>query len=147
LVVYFHNSGPGSAFRFNAGFPGSKTAPFTHMTRTRNRKHDSISNGGMQDATIGADSDYSITEQLPPDWVARALRPNNQLHMIPAGMYEYCDESGNYTCKWFVLGIQGPPFNRVESMSNLNCAMPPNGFPLPTPTAELEYLPPCGDVR
>jgi hypothetical protein len=107
LVVYFHNSGLGSAFHFNAGFLGSKTAPFTHMTRSRNRKDGSISNEGRQDATIGADSDYSITEQLPAEWAAHAVQPNNGFHFIPGGMYEYCDESGNYTCKSFMLWIQG----------------------------------------
>lgn len=144
LVVYFHNSGPRTAFRFNAGFLNSKSAPYHGMTRTRQKKDGSIGTGGRQDATIGDGADYSITENIDADWAERAYGSSDRLFMFPSfGEYEYCDDAGNYSCHLFGLWFQGPPFNRVQVMMILPCPLPPSGQKLPTPTSDFQYLPPC----
>jgi len=141
LIVYFHNNGPGTAFRFNAGFLGSKTSPMVHMTHTKNPDGSVSGVGGRQNATIGPNTDFSITEQLPRDWVIRSLQPSDQVHEIPAGQYEYCDETGQYWCKNFMLWIQGPPFNRVKEAGTFGRPRIPD-----TPKTTAVVDPPCEGI-
>jgi len=143
VIIYFHNSGPGVARRFNAAFLGPKNG-FVHMTRTKNLKDGSISIGGRLEGVIGPDADYQVSLFLPADQAKRMLEGSKlwQDHTFNGGVFEYCARNGLYKCGTFGLWFDGPPLNRFTAIPSLFSICPAFSA-LPTPSADTQSLPPC----
>ncbi len=133
LTIYFHNSGPAIATRFNAAFVDSKTV---FMRRMKSRKNNSISTSGKQ-AIIGVGEDFSITEQVDTDWVRKAQATDGIAILFKPGFYEYCDENNTRNCKLFTLLFE----HHLDRIFPLEMKCLPAVLPSPTP--DFEYLNPC----
>jgi hypothetical protein len=155
ILIYFQNTGRlpakfawGTKAQFGAnGARANYTGIiYTHphreyMSRTREK-----SNGGTGDhgggTIIAGDSVLvaKLGEISQKD--LGALPASNAAGLVIAGMFEYCDELGNETLRWFILGYR--PNAPVSSLSFTLVGIDSLPAPsVPPPTAEREYLPPC----
>ena len=149
IVVYFRNSGhipaklnwgtllPVYTIPQSPDFPELKSLKdWNPMVRTRNRKDGSTQESGA--ITIAGDSVFPVgVVEMPAERAIKQAATNNM--MIFWGAYEYCDSTGNYSCKDFHLFYRGG--NRFEMGGGYECAdyvsRPAN------PNPDLEYLPAC----
>lgn len=111
--------------------------PFSSLRRTANL------NGSSSGAeiSIAPQSEYVkfLPNQFSQEQWQRMMK--GELAPIIDGMLDYCDEFGNYSCRWFSLFWEGPPENAFIETSEINCA---NLYGLPPlSNAGDFYLLPC----
>jgi len=57
------------------------------------------------------------------------------------GIYEYCDESGTYSCKQFNLFYQRVPYDAFRLINEMDCLESMRKVTNPQP--DVDYLPAC----
>ncbi len=157
LKLYFQNGGRSPALSVNVGLifspmsiVGAGASPFNkqpfqpliqgfHRLQRTTDEHGGVSSvgGGI---SISPQSEYVklLPEQFSQEEWQRALK--GEIAPIIFGMFEYCDEFGNYTCREFSLFWQGPPENVFMETTELDCA---NFYSFPPAQPGQTYLPPC----
>jgi hypothetical protein len=153
IVIYFQNSG-----RLPATFiwgtmatllakgtmRGYSGITYTHpyhggLWRSRDKKTGSIGGGGGS-TIIAGDSVFVDTLGVISQ-KDLAVLPTNNMGLLTAGVFEYCDEIGTHSNRQFFLDYRS---NAPATSLSFSLVSDTN-FPvlLPKSTADSEYLPPC----
>jgi hypothetical protein len=134
LVLYFHNSGHLPALRFNWGSSYLKQRPFVPLRRSK-RKDGSINQSGGDETTIAGGDTRRFEIPIAPGelWLA-----GGTVLSLPAFL-EYCDRFGTHTCEYFEL-YSGDHFHSFSVTGEISCLAL---VPIPPPSADEVYLPPC----
>lgn len=145
IILYFHNGGRLPALNFNVQlFNAEGSTVEQHMARLayKGRPEVQVAGGNI----IPGDSDRKAIFE---DWIANTdveLAKKRKRVIAINGMFEYCDEFGDYVCQRFDGQYVTDPIGElnVVMMSECQYAYPRLASWLPL---ELEYLPPCEEPK
>lgn len=156
LKVYFQNGGPSAALTFNVGMgvgPISLVArgfapikpfkpfnqTFSPLLRLTNKTHTAFGGSGVG-GSIPPQSQYVeiLPQQFSREQRDRAMR--GEIAPVVDLMFDFCDEFGNYYCRWATLSWQGPPDNVFVENTEVDCG---NVYSYPPARPDAVYLLPC----
>jgi hypothetical protein len=126
-----------------AGFQPSKEAFQPQAQRFSPLRRSTDKNGGTSGGagiSIAPQSEYVsfLPNQFSQEQWQRALK--GEIAPIIDGMLDYCDEFGNYSCRWFSLFWEGPPEKVFIETTEISCN---NLYGYPPAQPGQTYLLPC----
>jgi hypothetical protein len=143
IMLYFHNGGNLPASRFNVQLSAvSGNTVEEHMGRLKGKRTGVIAYlNGLK--TIARDSD---DKEFFPNWV-----PQSDVTAVKAGtkplsltgMFEYCDEFGEYVCRHFMLRYDPKPIDGFNLIGTTECGSYKYPSQYPKIPEDMEYMLPC----
>jgi len=145
VVLYFHNGGRLPALNFNVQLFAAKGPTLEqHMTRLAYRGRPAVQMAGGN--IIPGDSDRKAIFENWIDNTDFELAKKGKKTIPINGMFEYCDEFGDYFCRRFDGQYVPDPIGELNVVMTSDCQYV---YPRITPWLpfNLEYLPPCEEPK
>jgi hypothetical protein len=140
IVLFFHNSGHLPALRFNVQLlpPGTS---ISHMARVLQDVNTGATGyiAGQKDISGDSDAASIVHDVIDPATMAIIKKGDQRAQL--SGMFEYCDDFGNYTCRTFDVEYITESLNAFNLIRIQQCTYRYPSFPTLRPGEQL--VPPC----